>query len=77
MRYHPISSSVESPLRDRLRDRQAERLRSLEVDDQLELSRLLDGEIGGPPRHRLHTPAPKPRPREHAGRRARDSESAH
>ena len=31
---------------ERLRDRQAERLRGLEVDDQLEFRRLLDGEIG-------------------------------
>ena len=30
---------------NRLRDREAERLGDLEVDDQLELSRLLDGEI--------------------------------
>jgi len=30
---------------NRLRDREAERLGGLEVDDQLELSRLLDGEI--------------------------------
>src|SRR5262249_9724877 len=31
----------------RLRDRQAERLRCLEVDDQIELGRLLDRQIGG------------------------------
>src|SRR5258708_14039007 len=33
------------PLQERRRDRQAERLGGLEVDDQLELGRLLDGEI--------------------------------
>src|SRR5262245_37167414 len=32
---------------DRLRDREAERLGGLEIDDQLELGGLLDGEIGG------------------------------
>ena len=32
---------------DRLWNRDAERLRSLEVDDQLKLGRLLDGQIGG------------------------------
>jgi hypothetical protein len=35
------------PLEERLRDREAEGLRGLEVDHQLELRRLLDGEIGG------------------------------
>src|SRR5882672_4984312 len=34
-------------LQERRRDRQPEGLRGLEVDDQLELSRLFDGEIGG------------------------------
>src|SRR5215467_6250545 len=33
------------PRQERLRDRQAERLSGLEVDDQLELRRLLDEEI--------------------------------
>ena len=32
---------------ERLRDREAERLRGLEVDDQLELGRLLDRQVGG------------------------------
>src|SRR5512144_3014119 len=32
----------------RLWDREAERLRGLEVDYQLELGRLLDGQLGGP-----------------------------
>src|SRR6266851_10531837 len=36
------------PQEERLRDRQAERLRGLEVDDQLELRRLLDRNIGRP-----------------------------
>ena len=31
----------------RLRDREPECLRRLEVDDQLELGRLLDGKVGG------------------------------
>ena len=35
------------PQQQRRRDRQAERLGGLEVDDQLELGRLLDGEVGG------------------------------
>src|SRR5260370_1239112 len=35
------------PLQQRRRDRQAEGLRGLEVDDQLELRGLLDREVGG------------------------------
>ena len=35
------------PLQKRRRDRQAEGLGGLEVDDQLELRRLLDGQLGG------------------------------
>src|SRR5258705_9540514 len=35
------------PQQDRLRDRQAEGLGGLQVDDQLELCWLLDGQIGG------------------------------
>ena len=35
------------PLQERLRDRQAEGLGSFEVDDQLELGGLLDGEVAG------------------------------
>ena len=35
------------PLQERRRDRQAERLGGLEVDHQLELRRLLDGQVAG------------------------------
>src|SRR6266481_4364542 len=35
------------PLQERLGDGRAERLGGLEVDDQLEVRRLLDGQIGG------------------------------
>jgi hypothetical protein len=35
------------PLQQRLRHRQPEGLRGLEVDDQFELGGLLDGEVGG------------------------------
>jgi hypothetical protein len=35
------------PLQDRRRDRQAERLGGLEVDDELELGGLLDRKLGG------------------------------
>jgi hypothetical protein len=35
------------PLQERRRDREAERLGGLEVDDQFVLSRLLDGQVGG------------------------------
>src|SRR6202158_3010316 len=35
------------PLEERLGDRQAEGLGGLEVDDQLELRWLLDGQVGG------------------------------
>jgi hypothetical protein len=38
---HPMTPS------EGLRNRQGERFRSFEVDDQLELGRLFDGEIGG------------------------------
>src|SRR5262249_18802186 len=43
-------SSFNNPIRpqqQRLGDRQAESLRRLEVDDEIKLRRLLDGEIGG------------------------------
>src|SRR5262245_20113119 len=46
-----LASSLEDLVRtgqQRRRDRQAERLGGLQVDHQLELCRLLDGEIGGP-----------------------------
>ena len=36
------------PPQQRRRDREAEGLGGLEVDDQLELRRLFDGEVGGP-----------------------------
>jgi hypothetical protein len=42
-----ITRSPDPPAQQRRRDRQAERLRGLEVDDQLELGRLLDWEIAG------------------------------
>jgi len=35
------------PLQERRRERQTEGLGGLEIDDQLELRRLLEGEIGG------------------------------
>jgi hypothetical protein len=35
------------PQQQPLRDRQPERLGGLEVDDQFELRRLLDGQVGG------------------------------
>ena len=51
---HPIPSTsvaTRSPdplvLQERRRDRQAEGLRGLEVDEQLELGRLLHGQVGG------------------------------
>ena len=43
--HHSITSI--RPLQQRRRDRQAEGLGGLEVDDQLELRRLLDGQVGG------------------------------
>jgi hypothetical protein len=42
----PSLDHLVRPLQERLRNRQAERLRGLEVDDQLELRRLLDGQVG-------------------------------
>ena len=43
---HGLLDDVVRPQEQRLRDRQAQRLGGLEIDDQLELGRLLDGEIG-------------------------------
>jgi hypothetical protein len=43
---HGLLDDVVGPEQERLRDRQAERLRGLQVDDQLELCGLFDGEIG-------------------------------
>ena len=44
---------IRSPgrLQDGLRDREPERFRGLRVDHQLELGRLLDGQVGGACRH--------------------------
>src|SRR2546425_8792175 len=44
---HALFDDVVRPPQHRRRDRQAERLRRLEVDDQLELRWLLDGQIAG------------------------------
>src|SRR5207249_4630897 len=44
---HALVDDLVRPPQYRLRDRQAERLGCLEVDGQLELRGLLDGEIGG------------------------------
>jgi len=49
---HPFSerrllNHLIRPPHERLGDRQPERLGGLEIDDQLELGGLLDGEIGG------------------------------
>jgi hypothetical protein len=44
---HALLDDLVRPQQERLRDRQAERLGGLEVDDQLELRGLLDGEVGG------------------------------
>ena len=40
-------NDLRRPPQERLRERQAERLRRLQVDDELELCRLLDWEVGG------------------------------
>ena len=43
----PLSTNdLVRPEEDGLRDREAEGLRGLEIDDQLELHRLLDGDVG-------------------------------
>src|SRR5207245_2196042 len=44
---HGLFDHLVRSQQQRRRDRQAERLRRLEVDDQLELRRLLDGKVGG------------------------------
>jgi hypothetical protein len=44
---HGLLDHLVRPEQQRLRNREAERLRGLEIDHQLELRRLLDGEIGG------------------------------
>src|SRR5713101_7270832 len=43
----PSLDDLIRPPQQRWRDRQAEGLGGLEVDDQLELRRLLDGQVGG------------------------------
>jgi len=43
-----LLDNLVSPQQERRRDRQAEGFRRLEVDDELELRRLLDGQIGWP-----------------------------
>ena len=45
---HALFDDLVRPQQQRLRDCQAERLRGLQVYDQLELCWLLDGKIGGP-----------------------------
>src|SRR5262245_14174111 len=42
---HGLFDDLVGPGQHRLRDRQAEALRRLEIDDQLEFGRLLDGEV--------------------------------
>src|SRR5712692_10125771 len=44
---HALLDHLICPYQDRLRDRQPERPRSLEVDDQLERGGLLDGQVRG------------------------------
>jgi hypothetical protein len=45
---HTLFDHLILPQQQRLRNRQAERFRRLEIDDQLELGGLLHGQIGGP-----------------------------
>jgi hypothetical protein len=45
--HQPLFDDLICPQQQRRRDRQAERFGGLEVDDELELRRLLDGHIGG------------------------------
>jgi hypothetical protein len=44
---HGLLDDLVRSHQDGLRDRQAERLRGLEIDDELELGGLLDGQVGG------------------------------
>ncbi len=44
---HALLDHLVGPQQQRLRDREPERLRSLRVDDQLELDWLLDRKVGG------------------------------
>ena len=45
---HALLDHLVRPQQNRLRDREAERLRGLEVEDKLEFRGLLDWQIGGP-----------------------------
>jgi hypothetical protein len=45
---HGLFDDLVRPPQHRRRDREAERLGGFEVDDQLELRRLLDWQVGGP-----------------------------
>ena len=45
---HALLDHLIRPQQNRLRDREAERLRGLEVEDKLEFRGLLDWQIGGP-----------------------------
>ena len=44
---HGLLDDLIRPQQERLRDRQAERLGGSEIYDQLELGRLLNGEVSG------------------------------
>ena len=44
---HDLLDHLIGPAQQRRRDRQAECLGGLQIDDQLELGGLLDGEVGG------------------------------
>src|SRR5207249_8742726 len=44
---HPLLNHLLSALPQRLRDREAQRLCGFQVDHQLELGWLLDGDVGG------------------------------
>ncbi len=48
VRLDPSFNNLIRPQQQRRRDRKAESLRGFEIDDQLELRGLLDGEVGGP-----------------------------
>ncbi len=47
MRVGPLLNHLVGARQHRWRDRQAEGLGGLEVDDQLELRGMLDGQVGG------------------------------
>src|SRR5229473_4613900 len=56
----PLLDHLIGPLQERWRDRQAEGLSGLEVDDQLELGGLLDGQVSrlGPPENLVNIEPP-------------------